>query len=213
MHHVQSEYYDQEIKILKRGSQLPETFCILRLRPFLDREGVLRVGGRLTRAEMPYGTRHRCLIPGKHRFATILVDYYHRETRHQGKHITTSKVQQAGYHITEFGSIVKGVVSSCVNCLKLRGDFATQLMADLPPVRTTPSAPFRLVGIDVFGPFYVSNGKQTRATQGKAKVWALIIVCLPSRAIHLEPLVDLSTDAFLCALARFTAIRGIILIG
>ena len=54
-----------------------------------------------------------------------------------------------------------------------------------------------------------THGQWTHATKSTTKLWAIIFVCLPSRAIHLEPLDSLSTDSFRLALSRFVAVRGV----
>ena len=74
-------------------------------------------------------------------------------------------------------------------------------MAALPPERVTPSAPFTYTGTDVFGPFYISEGRK------ELKRWGLIFTCLSSRAIHLETLSAMSTDSFLNALRLFISHR------
>jgi hypothetical protein len=62
--------------------------------------------------------------------------------------------------------------------------------------------PFTNTGLDCFGPFLVKNGRS------EVKRYGLIFTCLASRAVHLEVLEDMTTDAFICALRRFIAIRG-----
>ena len=54
-----------------------------------------------------------------------------------------------------------------------------------------------------------THDQQTRANKGTMKLWAIIFVCLPSRAIHFEPLDSLSTDSFRLALSLFMNIRGV----
>lgn len=44
---IQQHYFRQEIKILSKGQPLPRSNPLLRLTPFLDNAGHLRVGGRL----------------------------------------------------------------------------------------------------------------------------------------------------------------------
>ncbi|KAL1268410.1 hypothetical protein QQF64_033773 [Cirrhinus molitorella] len=56
--------------------------------------------------------------------------------------------------------------------------------------------------IDCFGPFYTKQGRK------EFKRYGLLFTCLSSRAVHLEMLEDLTTDAFLNALRCFIAIRG-----
>ena len=53
-------------------------------------------------------------------------------------------------------------------------------MSDLPEERVTQAAPFHYTGMDVFGPFYVKEGRKT------LKRYGLIFTCLASRAFHLS---------------------------
>jgi len=77
-------------------------------------------------------------------------------------------------------------------------------MADLPSLRdrVTLAPPFTYTGLDVFGPFYIKEGRK------ELKRWGLIFTCLASRTIHLETLSDMPTDSFLNALRRYISRRG-----
>ncbi|XP_033753059.1 uncharacterized protein LOC117336558 [Pecten maximus] len=48
---VQKEHYGQELKCLSEGNSLPRNSKILPLHPILDKDGILRVGGRLNKAK------------------------------------------------------------------------------------------------------------------------------------------------------------------
>lgn len=75
-------------------------------------------------------------------------------------------------------------------------------MADLPKecMETTP--PFTHCGMDCFGSFYAKDGRR------ELKRYGLLLTCMGSRAVHIEMLDDLTTDAFINALCSFIAIRG-----
>ena len=75
-------------------------------------------------------------------------------------------------------------------------------MSDLPTDRVDPSPPFTYCGMDCFGPFYTKQGRKEH------KRYGLLFTCLCSRAVHIEMLEDMMTDAFINALRRFIAIRG-----
>lgn len=75
-------------------------------------------------------------------------------------------------------------------------------MADLPQDRVEPSPPFTYVGMDCFGPFAVKRGRS------ETKRYGLLLTCLCSRAIHIELLDDMTTDALINGLRCFIAIRG-----
>lgn len=84
----------------------------------------------------------------------------------------------------------------------MRGRTEEQRMADLPVDRVDPSPPLLYTGIDCFEPFYTKQGRK------EFKRYGLLFTCLSYRAIHLEMLEDLTTDALLNALRCFIAIRG-----
>ncbi|XP_027140530.1 uncharacterized protein LOC109138253 [Larimichthys crocea] len=75
-------------------------------------------------------------------------------------------------------------------------------MGNLPQDRMETTPPFTYTGIDCFGPVYVKEGRK------EIKRYGLLLTCLCSRAIHIEVLDDMTTDAFINALRAFIAIRG-----
>ncbi len=79
-------------------------------------------------------------------------------------------------------------------------------MAQLPEARVNQSLPFMHTGIDYAGPL------QIRAYKGRGqksyKGYIAVFVCLSTKAVHLEVVTDMTTDAFLAAFRRFMARRG-----
>ncbi|GFS71380.1 transposable element Tcb2 transposase [Trichonephila clavipes] len=94
----------------------------------------------------------------------------------------------------------------CVVCFKNKPIVANQLMGSLPRERINPSFPFLHTGIDYSGPFFIRYKHQRKGTY--QKIYVAIFVCLASKAVHLEIVSDLTTDAFLATLKRFVARRG-----
>ncbi|XP_048576716.1 uncharacterized protein LOC116603307 [Nematostella vectensis] len=184
-----------------RGSPL------YRLDPFLDSDGILRVGGRLRRTEMNYEQKHPVLLPRKHHVSQLVALHHHVKVHHQGRLITSGATRQAGFWLIGGHATVTKAIKDCVTCKKLRGRPLEQRMADLPPDRTEVCSPFTNVGFDVFGPWSVKSRK-TRGAIANAKRWGLVFTCLSSRAIHIEVLESMDTSAFICALRRFFALRG-----
>ena len=82
-------------------------------------------------------------------------------------------------------------------------------MSDLPEDRLHCSSPFAYVGLDVFGPYEVFDGINTRRTHAAKKSWAVIFTCLNSRATHIEPLPILDVNSIKNALRRLFCIRGL----
>ena len=206
---AQQERFATTISMLKSKKTLPESFEISKLNPQLDCNNILRVGGRLANSSVAFSVKHPILLPKNHPFSLSVALHYHKRTKHQGSRIGHFSIIQEGYFIENGRQLIRKLISNCVICRRLRGKLCQQLMADLPSERLEEVPPFTHVGIDVFGPFYIHDGQNTRRHSATKKIWALILVCLPSRAIHLEPLYGLDVSSFRNAFTRFTAIRGI----
>ncbi|XP_046145766.1 uncharacterized protein LOC123989132 [Osmia bicornis bicornis] len=79
-------------------------------------------------------------------------------------------------------------------------------MGDLPEARVTEARPFTNVGVDYCGPFYIKERRHRNRT--RIKVYVAVFVCLAVKAVHLELVSDLTSEAFIAALRRFIARRG-----
>ena len=204
---VQEEAYEKEICALQETRSLPSNSSLLTLSPYLDEDGILRVGGRLKASALPVGEKHPILLPGKHHVASILVKHFHEQAEHQGRHITEGAVRKAGFWITGGKRLISSIIFHCVTCRRLRANFSEQKMADLPCDRLSPAPPFTYVGVDVFGPWNVVT-RRTRGGCANSKRWAVLFTCLYCRAVHIELLEEMSTSSFINSLRRFYAIRG-----
>ena len=180
---------------------------LYQLDPFVDSNGVVRVGGRLRRVQLAYEEKHPALLPKGHHVANLVVRHYHTRVHHQGRQITHGAVRQAGYWLIGGHGAVAKELRNCIICKKLRGPFSEQRMADLPTDRTEVAPPFINVGFDVFGPWLVRTRK-TRGGAANSKRWGVVFTCLSSRAIHIEVQESMDTSSFICALRRFFALRG-----
>lgn len=81
-------------------------------------------------------------------------------------------------------------------------------MADLPPDRLECVPPFTNTGMDVFGPYELTDGMTTRRSNSTKKCWVTIFTCLNSRAVHLEPLPNLGLSSMRNSMRRFFCLRG-----
>lgn len=97
-------------------------------------------------------------------------------------------------------------VHNCVRCRRVQGKTLSPLMGNLPTERVTVDFPFRRVGIEFAGPFFVFNRKirRTRAL----KCYLCRLICLRYKCVHLEAVSDLSSDALILTLRRFISQRA-----
>ena len=205
---AQKEAFSSDFGLLQSGKELPTSSSLLKLTPFVDDCGIVRVGGRFRNADYPVDEKHPRLLPPHHRITTLIIGYCHDKSYHQGRFITAAYLRNHGYHIIRQGKTVSKFISDCLICKKLRHAPKPQLMADLPTDRLSEAPPFAHSGVDVFGPYFVHDGQTTRRTSASKKIWVLLLTCLFSRAVHVEMLNSLDISSLKHALRRFTAIRG-----
>ncbi|XP_061736975.1 uncharacterized protein LOC133539000 [Nerophis ophidion] len=125
-----------------------------------------------------------------------------QKVHHQGRGMTMNEMRANGWWVLGCSSAVSSHIFKCVRCRKYRRSTEEQRMGDLPEDRTETTPPFTYTGIDCFGPIYVKDGRKDM------KRYGLLLTCLCSRAIHIEVVDDMTTDAFINALRTFIAIRG-----
>ncbi len=76
----------------------------------------------------------------------------------------------------------------------------------LPKERVQPSPPFSKTGTDFAGPLTLKKGHTRKPVHVKGYV--CIFICLSTHAVHIELVMELSTEVFMAAFRRFCARRG-----
>ena len=191
--YVQAKSFPNEILRLAKGQPVRKSSSIAKLSPFLDADGILRVGGRT--GDNPILLQNTCKL------STCIIQAAH-VAAHTGVEWTLSIVRKR-YWVIKGRAAVKKVVMACVSCKRLYEQPAGQFMASLPIERITPGLPvFSNVGIDVFGPYYIRNYRSN------IKRWLVLFTCMATRAVHLEVIFSLDTSSMINAVRRFIARRG-----
>ncbi|XP_058839416.1 uncharacterized protein LOC131694916 [Topomyia yanbarensis] len=199
----QQESFSAELQDLAKQGHVRDSSSIISLNPQLI-DGVMRVGGRLAKAFMSQERKHPYILHHSHPLATMIVRYYHQRLFHAGQQLLISSVRGKFWPVN-IHSLARKVIHDCIPCFRNKPKIAEQIMADLPSARVNPAPPFLKVGVDYCGPFQISYPNR-RARP--VKCYVAIFVCLVVKAVHLELVSDLTTQAFLAALKRFAARRG-----
>lgn len=202
---VQEQEFCNEIRDLKNRRMVSKNSKIVSLYPFIDVDGLIRVGGRLRNAEVDYDQKHPIILP-KCYFTEILIRHEHYRHLHAGPQALLGIIRLRFWPVSG-RNLVKAVIRKCLVCFRAKPRDTKQIMGDLPKHRVVPSRPFANCGIDYGGPFEIKASKLKNSKTVKAYLCAF--VCFATRAVHLEVVSDLSTDAFLNAFKRFTARRGV----
>ncbi|XP_039289297.1 uncharacterized protein LOC120352500 [Nilaparvata lugens] len=203
---VQADAFSSDLKELNSNSELSPNSTLHPFTPFIDNQGVLRVGGRLELTNLPYDTKHQIILPNKHKFTYALIVAYHRRSRHAGVQSTMASLRQR-YWIISTRRTIKRVLKTCKMCFQFSTIRSEQIMGQLPHLRTKIDFPFYTCGIDYAGPISIRLGGPKSKTFSKA--YLALFICMVTRAIHVEIVSELSSNAFIAALIRFVARRGI----
>ncbi|XP_062528845.1 uncharacterized protein LOC134200289 isoform X1 [Bombyx mori] len=201
----QRDSFKQDIHSLKTSGCLNRKSRIISLNPFLDTDGVLRVGGRLHKALVPYNQKHPIIIDSKHIFTKLLFKHEHVRLLHCGPLQLLSLIREDFWPIG--GRVLATqTTNNCVQCTKMKGKNIQPIMSNLPDPRVNPAAPFETCGTDFAGPFLILNRKGRGARTSKC--YLCLFVCFCTKALHLEVVSELSTNAFILCLRRFISRRG-----
>ncbi|XP_075162761.1 uncharacterized protein LOC142235393 [Haematobia irritans] len=203
---TQKVYFPEEYLNLTNGQPINSSSSLLNLHPFVDEDGLIRVGGRLANAVfLSFSERHPIILPYNCKLSHLLVCFIHQVTLHGGIQLML-RVLRAEFWIPRSRTLIKSVIGRCKTCTIHAKRSREQIMSALPVDRTILERPFTRVGVDFAGPYDIKNytGRACLITKG----YVSIFVCFATRAIHLEAVSDLSTPTFLAAFARFVSRRG-----
>lgn len=101
------------------------------------------------------------------------------------------------------------VVRKCLKCFRFKSRIPKVKMGDLPTERVVQQGrTFVTTGVDYASPFAIRESKR-RGKLITTKGYVALFICFHTKAIHLEMVTELTTEAFLAALDRFTARRGL----
>ncbi|XP_076482503.1 uncharacterized protein LOC117165311 [Bombus vancouverensis nearcticus] len=201
---LQACYFSDEIRALRTDRNSAVKGKLQRLNPFLDKDGMLRVGGRLSHSPMPFHQKHPIILP-KSSVTALIIEHEHLLNLHSGTQATLYALRRSYWPI-DGRSQIWSTLKKCVRCCRANPPPVDYIMGDLPAARITESRPFTNVGIDYCGPFYIKERRDRN--RRNIKVYVAIFVCLAVKAVHIELVSDLTSEAFISALRRFIARRG-----
>ncbi|XP_014226809.1 uncharacterized protein LOC106652395 [Trichogramma pretiosum] len=201
---IQGEGFKKEISILHELKNSKRT-RLAALDPFMDEDGLLRVGGRLLNASIKSDQRNPILLPSYHHVTDLIIQDYHVHFHHAGIQTTLSNLRHR-FWLLDGKNQVRRVIHRCVICIRHRPTIMHGKMGNLPAARVQESYPFQHTGVDYFGPLFIKEKKFRN--RGKVKAYGCVFVCMSSKAVHIEIVSDLSTDGFLGALRRFIGRRS-----
>ena len=201
----QSIEFPKEISALRKDTPLSSKSKLLSLAPFLDKDGILRLGGRLQNSNLKFSEKHPIILASSP-LSKLIIKKTHLEALHGGTQLVINMIRRK-YWILSCRNAIRKIIHECIKCWRYKATSAEQQMGILPLPRVNMSRPFSHTGVDYFGPIELKANKTRKAPIYKGYV--SVFVCLATKAVHLEVVTDLTTDAFLAAFRRFTSRRGL----
>ncbi|XP_061401019.1 uncharacterized protein LOC133336755, partial [Musca vetustissima] len=143
---VQSSEFAGDINALKAVKQINKHSSLCSLSPFLDDEGILRVGGRLEHAMLQMDAKHQMILPYNDPLVKLLFKICHEENKHCGAQALLNTIRQRFWPIK--GKITAwSTVQKCIKCNRARPQLYQQIMGNLPATRVVPARPFINSGV------------------------------------------------------------------
>ena len=172
---------------------------------FTDGDGVLRCGGRLSHADLPYSVKHPILLDANHGFTMLVVRSCHESVMHDGVKETLTELRSK-FWLVRGRQVVKKFLHGCVICRRHEGrPYRAPPPPPMPEFRVKAAPAFTFTGLDYAGPLYVKGANKN----AEEKVWICLYTCCVTRAVHLDLVPNLISEAFVRSFRRFSARRGL----
>ncbi|XP_011173291.1 uncharacterized protein LOC105205590 [Solenopsis invicta] len=113
---TQSVWWERRLVAVERDQALPRGSSLVKLSPFLDERGILRVGGRLRHSLLSYDEKHPVILPRRAHLTRLVIEDCHRAALHGGTQATLGLIQQR-YWIPGGRAAVKAVIHRCLPCV------------------------------------------------------------------------------------------------
>ncbi|XP_076245382.1 uncharacterized protein LOC143185936 [Calliopsis andreniformis] len=201
---AQRDTFATELHTLRQTKTVSKSSRLRSLNPFLDPDGLIRLGGRLANAKLSYDERFPIILYSKHPLTDLIILHEHSQLLHGGCQLVIASIRRK-YCPLSCRLIVRNLLRKCIRCFRVKPNTVNYTMGDLPASRVTPSRAFSTCGVDYAGPFPIREKSRCRVI---IKAYLCVFVCFVTKAVHLELASDLSTQAFLNCLRRFIARRG-----
>ena len=133
---MQHLYFRKKVEYIKHSkeagvgeSPVSSSSTISSLNPFLDDNGLLRVGGRQRNAKFSYNSRHPIILHSKQPLTKLMIQSEHSCLLHGGPLLVSASLFR-NFHINVVGGhrAIRSVTHSCVPCRRRSAKPKPQMM-------------------------------------------------------------------------------------
>jgi len=145
--YTQKFYYPILFKQLANSLLAVTPKTLAQLAPFVDLQGIIRVGGRLRHSKLNTGPKHPMILPKAAHLTQLIIHHYHLNTLHGGTRLTLFLIHRR-FWIVSGRAAVRQAIFKCIQCTRYKTVNPQPMMADLPLTRVWSCCPFTNVGMD-----------------------------------------------------------------
>lgn len=176
---AQQAVFYKELSDLSKDKTVFQKSCLRSLNPFLDANGLIRVGKRLVNSHLAYYQKHPLVLPARHEVTRLLFKLEHIRLLHYGPQSLLAHMH-IRYWPLRGRSLARSSVHKCVRCFRASPLLSTPIMAPLPRSRVTIDRPFARSGVDFCGPISIRSGiRRVTSTKG----YVAVFVCFATKYI------------------------------
>lgn len=159
---AQRDTFVEEFKCLEKGtpvqrkSKLSLNIQLLNvqlLNVFLRVYNIIRVGGRISHADLPLNSKFLIMLPDNNKLTGIILKYFDLKYFYLIPQALLSHVKQKFWPLSG-RNFCRRTGHKYINCFKNKPVVSCQLMTDLPRQRVIPNLAFCVLGLDYCGPFF-----------------------------------------------------------
>ncbi|XP_033228872.1 uncharacterized protein LOC117180482 [Belonocnema kinseyi] len=143
--------FPKEIHSLKNENDLDKKSRLIPLKQFLDKHGILRVGGRLKNSDLPKEQKHPIILPPHHHVTRLIIREEHERLKHSVPQATLYSVREI-FWLLNGRNITRLIIHQCVRCFRAKPRGMDYVMGNLPQERVSYSRLFLNVGVGYCGP-------------------------------------------------------------
>ena len=163
------------------------------------------MGGRAQHSGLPFLQCHPIILHGNHILTRLIIQTEHLWVLYAGPMLVGASLA-CQFHILRVRNNIHFIIRSCVICRRVTGQSRPQIMGQLPADQFSTGYVFDRVGVDHTGLIWIISGRIRKPIITKAYV--ALYVFLSVKAVHLKPVTQLTTAAFISVLRHIIARWG-----
>ena len=187
---MQEKYFPMELANLlahkkDKMARIPISSPLVGLAPFLDEQGVMRVGGRVQSAPLTYDQKHPIIVHHKSILAQRIVAKYHDPKKHAHAPTTISHIRSK-FHILRVRTLVQKFIYQCIPCQEINRQPAKQMLGPFRPERFLVGTKDHTLLIDYSGHLLIRQLPDAQGNSNLIKAYIIIYMQMNTRFIYLD---------------------------